>query len=126
MIPKLIKTTDEYTDALGRIEELFTAEPGTPEGDELELLATLVDLYEAKAFPIALPDPVTAIKFSMEQQGLKDKDLIPYIGSAPRVSEVLSGKRTLSLNMIRKLSTGLHIPLEVLIQEPVIPKSLRG
>jgi len=117
MIPKLIKTEDDYTSALGRIEQLFAAESGTPEGDELDLLVTLVDLYEAKTFPIAMPDPISAIKFGMEQQGLRAKDLIPYIGSGPRVSEILSGKRPLSLNMIRKLAKGLRIPLEVLIQE---------
>ncbi len=116
---KLIKTAKDHEKALKRIEELFEAEPGTPEGDELELLVTLVELYEKEKYPIAAPDPIAAIKFRMEQQGLKSKDLIPYIGSKSKVSEVLSGKRALSLNMIRKLNEGLGIPAEVLIKEAV-------
>lgn len=118
MNAKIIKTKTDYKAALARIEELFDAVPGTPGGDELELLATLVDLYETKAFPIDLPDPLTAIRFRMEQQGLKPKDLVPFIGSASKVSEVLSGHRTLSLSMIRNLVAGLGIPAEVLLGEP--------
>lgn len=118
MTPKLIKTEADHEEALARIEEIFDAKPGTPEGDEFELLVTLVEMYEEKAFPIDLPDPVEAIKFRMDQQGLKAKDLVPYIGSAPKVSEVLSGKRSLSLTMIRNLVNGLGIPAEVLLQEP--------
>ncbi len=118
MKPKLIKTAADHAAALARIEGLFAAKPGTPDGDELDLLITLVELYEEKHFPINLPDPVEAIRFRMSQQGLKPKDLVPYIGSAPRVSEVLSGKRPLSLAMIRKLVKGLGIPAEVLLQEP--------
>ena len=118
MKPKLIKTAADHAAALARIDELFTAKPGTPEGDELDLLVTLVELFEEKEFPIGLPSPVEAIRFRMEQQGLKPKDLVPYIGSAPRVSEVLSGKRPLSLAMIRKLVKELGIPAEVLLQEP--------
>ena len=114
---KLIKTPEEHEKVLKRIEELFDAEPDTPEGDELELLVTLLELYEKEKYPISSPDPISAIKFRMEQQGLKNKDLIPYIGSKSKVSEVLSGKRALSLNMIRKLNEGLGIPAEVLIQE---------
>ena len=114
---KLIKTPEEYEKVLKRIEELFDAEPDTPEGDELELLVTLLELYEKEKYPISSPDPISAIRFRMEQQGLKNKDLIPYIGSKSKVSEVLSGKRALSLNMIRKLNEGLGIPAEVLIQE---------
>lgn len=114
---KLIKTPEEHEKVLKRIEELFDAEPNTPEGDELELLVTLLELYEKEKYPISSPDPISAIKFRMEQQGLKNKDLIPYIGSKSKVSEVLSGKRALSLNMIRKLNEGLGIPAEVLIQE---------
>lgn len=117
MKPKLIKTEADYQAALARIEAIFDAKPGTPEGDELDLLSTLIELYEEKAFPIGLPSPVDAIKFRMEQAGLKAKDLIPYIGSASKVSEVLAGKRTLSLTMIRKLVNGLNIPAEVLLQE---------
>ena len=84
--PITISDEDDWNDhaaALARIDELFTAKPGTPEGDELDLLVTLVELYEEKQFPIALPSPVEAIRFRMEQQGLKPKDLVPYIGSAP-------------------------------------------
>jgi len=118
MKAKLIKTESDYKAALERIEAIFDARPGTPEGDELELLVTLVEMYEAKAFPIDMPDPLSAIRFRMDQQGLKPVDLVPYIGSRPRVSEVLSGKRPLSLSMIRKLTTGLGIPAEVLLKEP--------
>jgi HTH-type transcriptional regulator / antitoxin HigA len=117
MKPKLIKTETDYQEALGRIEAIFGAKPSTPEGDELELLVTLVEYYEEKAYPIGLPSPVDAIRFRMEQQGLKAKDLIAYMGSASKVSEVLSGKRALSLPMIRKLVSGLGIPAEVLLQE---------
>jgi HTH-type transcriptional regulator / antitoxin HigA len=117
MKPKLIKTKADYEAALARIEEIFDAKPGTAAGDELDLLVTLVELYEEKAFPIGLPTPVEAIKFRMAQQGLKAKDLIPYIGSASKVSEVLSGQRELSKTMIRNLANGLGIPAEVLLQE---------
>src|ERR1035437_1547821 len=115
MKPKVIKTEAEHRAALARIGELFHARPGTPEGDELELLAVLVEQFERVAFPIGLPTPVEAIKFRMEQQGLKNKDLIPYLGSASRVSEVLSGQRSLSLTMIRNLVEGLGIPAKGLI-----------
>ena len=118
MKPKIIKTEAEHTAALARIEAIFDAQPGTPEGDELELLAMLVDQYEKVAFPINLPDPLAAIQFRMEQQGLKNKDLIPFIGSPSKVSEVLSGQRGLSLSMIRNLVKGLGIPAEVLIGKP--------
>lgn len=118
MKPKLIKTEEDYAAALARIDEIFDAKPGTAEGEELDLLVTLVELYEEKKFPIGLPSPLEAIQFRMEQQGLKAKDLVPYIGSASRVSELLAGKRPLSLTMIRKLVKGLGIPAEVLLQEP--------
>lgn len=117
MIPKIIKSEDDYNIALNRIEEIFDAKPGSPEFDEMELLVKLVEIYEDEKYPISSPDPISAIKFRMEQQGLKNKDLIPYIGSKSKVSEVLSGKRALSLNMIRKLNEGLGIPAEVLIQD---------
>ena len=117
MKPKLVKNEADYKTTLARIEEIFNAKLGSPEGDELDLLVTLVELYEEKAYRINLPDPITAIRFRMEQQGLKAKDMIPYIGSAPKVSEVLSGKRRLSLTMIRNLVNGLGIPAEVLLQE---------
>src|SRR6516162_2913299 len=113
MKPKVIKTEAQYQAALARIERIFDAKPGTPKGDELELLVLLVETYEDRVYPIDLPDPIAALRFRMEQEGLKPKDLIPYIGSKSKVSEVLSGKRTLSLKMIRKLVAGLHFPAEV-------------
>ncbi len=118
MNPKLIKSEEEYEKALERINELMDAGPGSSESDELELWTTLVMLYEKENFPVEMPDPVEAIKFRMEQQGLRQKDLIPYIGSASKVSEVLSGKRGLSRSMIRRLHEGLGIPAEVLLREP--------
>lgn len=118
MKPKVIKNEEEYEIALERINELMDAEPGTDEFDELELLAMLVDTYENEAHPIDLPDPVEAILFRMDQSGLKQKNLVPHIGSRSKVSEVLSGKRTLSLAMMRNLHRELGIPAEVLLQEP--------
>jgi HTH-type transcriptional regulator/antitoxin HigA len=118
MKPKIIKTEAEHAEAMARIEQIFVAKPGTPEGEELELLTMLVEQFERQAFPIGLPDPVSAIKFRMSQQGLKNKDLIPFIGSASKVSEVLSGQRNLSLTMIRNLVKGLGLPAEVLIGQP--------
>jgi HTH-type transcriptional regulator/antitoxin HigA len=115
--PKVIKTTVEHERALARIEELFMAKPDTPDGDELELLLLLVETYEAKEYPIDLPNPIEAIRFRMEQGRLKQKDLIPIFGSKGKVSEVLNGKRELSLTMIRKLVSDLGIPAEVLLQE---------
>jgi HTH-type transcriptional regulator/antitoxin HigA len=119
--PKVIKTTAEHKLAIARIEELFTAKPGTPKGDELELLILLVETYEAKEFPIDLPDPIEAIRFRMQQANLKQKDMIPIFGSKSKVSEVLNGKRELSLSMIRKLASELGIPTEVLLQERGAP-----
>jgi HTH-type transcriptional regulator / antitoxin HigA len=115
---KVIKTEAEYGAALARIEKLMDARRNTPHGDELELLALLVHDYEDRAYPIAKPDPVAAIRFRMEQQGLKPKDLVPFLGSRSRVSEVLSGRRSLSLKMIRSLVGGLRIPAEVLLGQP--------
>lgn len=120
MQAKLIKTETEYDLALSRIDELMGALPDTSDGDELELLVTLVELYEEKKYPIDLPDAVSAIRFRMEQQGLRQKDLVPFIGSKSKVSEVLSGQRPLSLSMMRRLHAGLGIPVEVLLQEPAV------
>lgn len=117
MIPKVIKNEADYEAALTRVDELMDAGPGTPEGDELDLLVTLVELYEKKVYPIGLPDPIEAIKFRMEQLELKQKDMIPFIGSRSKVSEVLSRQRPLSISMMRKLHEGLGIPAEVLLQE---------
>lgn len=118
MIPKVIKNEAGYETALARIDEILDADPGTPEGDELELLVTLVELYEKQVHPIDLPDPVEAIRFRMEQAGLKQKDLIPLIGSRSKVSEVLSRQRPLSIAMMRKLHEGLGIPADVLLKDP--------
>ena len=112
---KLLKSETDYNEALKRIEELFDAEQGTPEADELELLAALVELYEQEHFPIEAPDPISAIKFRMEQENLSNEDMVQYLGSKSRVSEIFSHKRDLSISMIRKLVTGLHIPAEVLL-----------
>jgi len=118
MKAKLIKNDADHAAALARIEDIFDAKPGTPEGDECELLVHLVEEYEAQHHAIDLPDPIEAIKFRMEQQGLKQADLIPFIGNKSKVSEVLSRKRPLSLAMIRGLHKGLGIPAAVLLQEP--------
>jgi HTH-type transcriptional regulator/antitoxin HigA len=115
MKPKLIKTRKEYKEFLKRIEKLMDAKPRTSQGEELELLATLVDIYEREYEPIPPPDPLEAIRFRMEQEGFKPKDLIPFIGSRSRVSEVLSGRRPLTLRMIRNLHCGLGIPAQSLI-----------
>ncbi len=112
-----IKTRQNYRTALRRVEALLDAAPGSPEADELDVLATLISAYEDEHFPIEAPDPVAAILFRMEQLGLSRADLEPYIGGTGRVSEVLSGKRGLSLAMIRKLHTGLRIPLENLVAD---------
>lgn len=115
----LIKTNKDYEQALARIDELFDAKLGTKEADELELLVALVELYEQQLYHIEPPNPVDAIKFRMEQEGLTNSDMEEYLGSKSKVSEVFSGKRGLSLTMIRKLSSGLNIPAEVLIKCPV-------
>lgn len=110
-----IKSDSDHESALKRIQALMSAEASTEEGDELDVLATLVDAYEAKHFPIDTPDPIEAIRFRMEQTGLERKDLEPLIGSRARVSEVLNKRRGLSLKMIRALHKELDIPLEALI-----------
>ena len=117
MKPKVIKTRADYQAALAYLETLMDAESGTPQEEELELFAVLLDNYEREHFPIGLPDPVEAIKFRMEQQGLTRRDLEPFIGSQSKVSEVLNRRRSLSVAMIRALHTGLDIPAEVLLQE---------
>ncbi len=115
---KVIRTEEDYNQALELLEKLVLSdpEPHSDEGEQLSLLATLIQDYESKNFPESLPDPVEAILYRMEQQGLKPIDLVPYIGERSRVSEVLSGKRQLTLDMIRKLEAGLGIPAKVLIQ----------
>lgn len=117
MTYKVIKTEEDYQKALSRIDELMDAEPNTPEGDELELLVTLVELYEEKKYPIDIPDALEAIKFRMEQLNLNQQALVPFIGSKSKVSEVLNRKRPLSLSMMRALHIGLGIPADILLQE---------
>lgn len=117
MKPKIIRTEGEYQEALAYLESLMESQPGSPQAEELELFAYLVENYEKEHFPLDLPDPISAIEFRMEQQGLTRKDLQKYLGSQSKVSEVMSGKRPLSLSMIRKLHEGLGIPAEVLLQE---------
>lgn len=112
-----IHTEQDYENTLERIEEIFDAKPGSTEGDELEILGILVDEYEKKNFPIEAPKPVEAIKFRMDQLGLEQKDLASILGSKSRASEILSGKRSLSLRQIKLLYKELGIPAEVLIQE---------
>jgi HTH-type transcriptional regulator/antitoxin HigA len=111
-----IRTEADYRAALREIEPLWDAEPGSPEGDQVEVLSTLLEAYEAKHHPIPAPDPIAAIEFMMEQNGLTRRDLEPAIGSRGRVSEILNRKRPLTLPMVRALSALLHIPAEVLVQ----------
>lgn len=113
---KPIKTEADYEATLAEIEDLFESRPGTPESDRLEILTTLVEAYEERRFPLPPPDPIEAIFYFMESRGLSRRDLEPYLGSRARVSEVLNRKRPLSLEMIRRLSAGLKIPAEILIQ----------
>ena len=110
-----IRTEQDHRAAVARIEKLMNAAPNSSEGDELDVLATLVDAYEAKHHVIDAPDPVTAIQFRMEQQHLSRKDLEPMIGSRARVSEVLTGKRPLTLEMVRRVKGGLGISADLLI-----------
>jgi HTH-type transcriptional regulator/antitoxin HigA len=113
---KPIKSKKDYQQALKRLEIIFNAKPGSPEGDELEILGILIDQYEIKNFPIDLPDPIEAIKFRMEQLGYTQNDLANVVGLKSRASEILNGKRKLSLEMIRQIHEKLNIPTDVLIQ----------
>lgn len=119
---KPIRTEADYANTLKRIEQIFDAAAHSPEEDELDVLVTLVEKYEEEHFPIDAPDPVEAIVFRMEQEGLKRSDLEQYLGGKSRVSEVLAKKRALSLQMIRKLHQGLGLPLESLIQSYQLQK----
>ena len=114
---KPIRNEKDYQKALNRLELIFDAKKGTTKGDELEILSILIDQYENENFPIGMPDPIEAIKFRMEQMGMKQKDLAEVVGFKSRVSEILNKKRKLTLDMIRKLNTQLHIPTEVLVQD---------
>jgi HTH-type transcriptional regulator/antitoxin HigA len=112
-----VKTEADYGAALAEIDRLFEAPPGSPDCDRLEVLTALIEAYEREHHPMPLPDPIEAIKFRMEQGGLKQIDLIPAIGSKSHVSEVLNRRRPLTLPMIRRLSRDFGIPLEVLVRE---------
>src|SRR5499426_409873 len=111
-----IKTEADYQAALAEIDRLFAADPNTPAGDRLDVLATLVEAYEEQYYSLPAPDPIEAITYHMESRGLSRRDLEPYLGSRARVAEVLNRKRPLSLEMIRRLHTGLGIAAEILIQ----------
>ena len=113
---KPIKTKKDYQQALDRLELIFDSKKGTKEGDELEILGILIHQYVNEHFPIGLPDPIEAIKFRMEQLGYTQTDLAKVVGLKSRASEILSGKRKLSLDMIRQLHDKLNIPTDVLIQ----------
>jgi HTH-type transcriptional regulator/antitoxin HigA len=112
-----IRNEEDYQNALKRLEEIFDAEKESVLGDELEILSILIDRYENLNFPIGMPDPIEAIKFRMEQMGMKQKDLAEVVGFKSRVSEILNKKRKLTLSMVRKLNTTLNIPTEVLVQD---------
>lgn len=114
---KVIRTEEDYQIAMNRLEEIFGAKRGTEESDELEVLSFLIDKYENELCPIEAPDPIEAIKFRMEQLGMSQKDLSEVIGYKSRVSEILNRKRKLTLDMIRKISTTLSIPTQILVQE---------
>lgn len=111
-----IRSKRDYEAALAEVARLWGARKGTPEGDRLDVLATLLDAYEAEHFPFDPPDPIEAIKFRMEQQGLSRRDLEPLIGTRTRVAEILNRKRNLSIAMIRRLNERLGIPAEILIR----------
>ncbi len=133
-----IHTEEAYAAALAEIERLFDAAPHTPEGDRLDILATLVEVYETQHYSLPAPDPIAALTYHMESRGLCRRDLEPYLGSRARVAEVLNRKRPLSLEMIRRLHTGLGLDAEILIQpyplavsapshgEPPMPGSRRA
>ncbi|MFN8488235.1 MAG: helix-turn-helix domain-containing protein [Caldilineaceae bacterium] len=117
-----IHNEEDYETALEEIEALWEAEPGTPEADRLDILVMLVEAYEAEHYPIPDPDPIELILHVMDARGLTRRDLEPYLGSRARVSEILNRRRPLSLEMIRKLQSGLGLPADVLVQ----PYALQG
>lgn len=112
-----IKTEDDYNKALERIDTLMDAKPNTIEFDELDILSTLVEVYEEKYYKIDAPDPISAIKFRMEQEGLKQKDLVSALGDETRVSKILTGQRKLTVEMIQKLHDQFKIPFESLFSK---------
>ena len=123
MEARIIKTRAQHRQALAEMERLAMDDPrlGTAAGDKLELLAKLVEDYEKERFPFACPDALSAIRFRMEERGLAQKDLVTMLGGKNRVSEVLSGKRALTLRMVRSLSRSLNISAELLVREPAMP-----
>jgi len=123
MQARVLKTERDYKAALAHIEHLMAQ--SSPDEAELELWSLLVEKYEEDHFPIATPDPIEAIRFRMEQASLRPADLRPYLQSKSKVSEVMNGKRSLSLSMIRALHCGLKIPAEILVQEPAAPYIVR-
>ena len=114
---KIIKTEEDYQQALKRLEEIFDAPIDSPEGDEAEILSILIEKYEDDHYPIEPPDPIEAIKFRMDQMDMKKSDLVEIIGYKSRVSEIFSRKRKLTLQMIRRLHDKLKIPYEALIMD---------
>src|SRR3990172_6177876 len=118
-----IKTEVDYQVALKKIEKLLDAAPDTPEGDQLEVLATLVEAYEEQQFAIPAPDPVEAVNYFMESRGLTRKDLEPFIGNRARVSEILNRRRPLTLRMIQRLHLELGMPAEMLLRPYQAPKA---
>jgi HTH-type transcriptional regulator/antitoxin HigA len=114
---KVLKTEKDYEDALERLDQIFDAPENTPEGDEAELLSILIEKYEDEHYPIEAPDPIEAIKFRMEQMGMSNKELAQIIGYKSRISEIFSGKRKLTLAMIRNLHRKLKIPYESLMAD---------
>ncbi len=120
---KPIRSERDHEAALARISELMDAEPDSPEGHELDILVDLVELYESKQVPMWLPTPIAAIEFRMEQAGLRPADLAPFIGSRAKVSEILSGKRSITMAMARALHEHLGIPADVLLQKPDVDRA---
>ena len=116
-----IKNETDYDAALSRIDELMNAEPGSPDGQELDALTDFVEMYESKNEPMGYRDPVAAIEFRMEQAGLSPRDLVPFIGSRAKVSEVLAGKRSITMPMARALHERLGIPAQVLLRQESVP-----
>lgn len=112
---KPIKTEQDYNDSVKRVDDLWGTKKDTAKGDELDLLITLIESYEMKHWPIAPPDPIDAIKFRMEQMDMTNADMVKYLGSQSRVSEILNRKRSLTLKMIRSLYKGLNIPADILL-----------
>jgi HTH-type transcriptional regulator / antitoxin HigA len=111
-----VRTEADYEQSLAEIERLFAAQPGTPEADRLEVLVTLVEDYERRHHPVLPPDPIEALLYHMESRGLTRRDLEPYLGSRGRVDEILNRRRSLTIEMIRRLHQGLGLPADVLIQ----------